>query len=529
MIFPEAFLGLFIRFILIRGVEGNPETIAIPGNTSDTRPPITAAADSCCFVVQDRIDDYYWRRYTFTVTETVHAVTTHVSIYPTGRVTNIETSTYTRINPTYRPPAGEFYESLYRVNDPLRPPRGYEYNKAPGVKVRSTQLGSKDGTKIVTAGTTVFSPSAFNVYNSFKIITVPPVTDSNGNSVCVTASSHPNHPDMGIPGSRKFTGLNTYAQAYYGVGICTLEIIPFTETIEDDDNGTGATTKTSVTTGAVTLDCTYTPTGGPKPSVVTEITLTKPYVRIPPASETISFDSIGCTIANNVPQEMWGYFPQDVIDYIVSDPSIRSQYPDITKCLAGGPQIFPQTVFHCDRPQVLEPQITLTSYDEEVITIGSEFFPTTGGSGSRTREPAQVDTTTTAAPSNSDPSKTARPNPTDGQPVETNPSSRSGTPSDNQPVDEPPSSQSSGSSPQNPTSDSTPGQPSDSGSPQGTGSIGPSSLSTATTNPGAGNTSPATDTPSAAPPNNSGTSIVAPRYFFQLAAFVSFLATVFAI
>ncbi|KAK6347877.1 hypothetical protein TWF718_005697 [Orbilia javanica] len=529
MFYPEALLGLFIRLIIIRGVEGNPETIAVPGNTSDTRPPITTAADSCCFIVQDRIDDYYWRRYTFTVTETVYAVTTHVSVYPKKRVTNIETSTYTRINPTYRPPSGEFFESLYPVDDPLRPPRGYQFNKAPGVKVYSTQLGSEYGTKIVTAGTTVFSPNAFNVYNSFKIITVPPITDSNGNAACVTTSWHPNHPEMGTPGSREFTGLNTYAQAYYGgLGVCTLETISFTETIEDDGGGTGTTTKTSVETGAVTLDCTYTPTGGAKPSVVAEITLKNPYVRIAPASETISLNNIDCAISNNVPQEMWGYVPQDVIDFIASDPVYRSQYPDITKCLAGGPQIFPRTVFWCGFPQVLDPKVTLTSYEEETITIGSEFFPTTEQPSSRTREPAQVDTTPTAAPSNGNPSETPRPNPTSGQPVETSSPSRSGTPSDSQPIDEPPNSQSSGPSPQNPTSssDSTPGGPSDSESPQGTGGTDPSSLSTVTTNPGSGDTGPVTtDAPTVEPPNNSGAYIIIPQYLLQFAAFISYLAT----
>ncbi|KAF3138876.1 hypothetical protein TWF703_004417 [Orbilia oligospora] len=531
MFFPEALLGLFIRLILVRGAEADSQTISIPGNTSDTRPPITAAADSCCFIVQDQIDDYYWRTYTFTVTETVYAVKTQVSVFPTGRVTNIDTSTYTRINPTYRPPPGTFFDSIYRVTDPLRPPGGYISNKAPGVKIRSTQLGSKDGTKITTAGTTVFSPRAFNVYNSFKIITVPPVIDGNGNAVCVTVSQHPNQPDMGLPGSRSFTGLNTYAQAYYGgLGICTPEIISFTETMEDDNGGTGTTTKTFVTTGAVTIDCIYTPTDSARPSVVTEITLTKPYVRIPPASETITFNSTDCTVANDVPQEMWGYFPQDVIDYIVSDPFYRSLYPDITKCLAGGPQIFPRTVFFCDMPQVLDPKVTLTSYDDEVITIGSEFFPTTGGSGSRTREPAQADTTTTAS-SNGDPSETPQPNPTDGQPVETNPPSTSGSPSNNQPVDEPPNSQSSGSNPQNPTSDSRPGRPSDSGSPQGPGNEDTSSLSTATTNPGAGNTGPATGTASTEPPNNSSISIIymVPQYLLQLVALVSFLATLLAV
>ncbi|KAK6518354.1 hypothetical protein TWF506_005513 [Arthrobotrys conoides] len=502
---------------------------AVPANNSDTRPPITAA-DPCCFIVQDRIDDYYWRTYTFTVTETVYAVKTHVSVYPTGRVTNVETSTYTRINPTYRPPTGTFFDSIYSVTDPLRPPRGYPSNKAPGVKVGSTQLGTKYGTKIVTAGTTVFSPNAFNVYNSFKIITVPPIIDSNGNAACVTTSEHPNHPNMGVPGSRKFTGLNTYAQAYYGsLGICTPDIISFTETMEDDNGGTGTTTKTFLTTGAVTVDCTYTPISGPKPSVVTEISFKNPYVRIPPASETISFNSVDCTVDNDVPQEMWGYFPQDVIDHIVSDPFYRSLYPDITKCYAGGPQIFPQTVFWCGMPQVLDPKVTLTSYDEDVITIGSEFFPTTGGSGSRTREPAQVDTTTTASPSNGDPSETAQPNPTDGQPVETNPPSTSGSPSDNQPVDEPPNSQSSGSNPQNPTSDSTPGRPSGSRSPQGPGNEDPSSISTATTNPGAGNTGPATDTPSIEPPNSSSISVMVPQYLIQLVALVSFLATFLAV
>ncbi|KAK6357951.1 hypothetical protein TWF730_007307 [Orbilia blumenaviensis] len=521
MFLPEALLGLFVRLILIRGVEGNPRNIAVAVNTSatDTRPLTTAAADSCCFIIQDRIDDYYWRRYTFTVTETVYAVTTHVSVYSTGKVTNIETNTITRVNPAYRPPKGEFYESIYRNDNPLRAPRGNRPNKAPGVEVQSTQLVSKDGTKYVAGGTTVFSPSAFNIYNSFKIITVPPVTDSNGNAACATISWNPYNPELGMTGSRSFTGINSYAQAYYnGLGSCFPDIITYTETIEDNGGGTGTTTKTSVATGKITLDCSFTSTGGVEPSVVTEIKLTKPYVRIAPASETVTFSLMDCAIESDAPQEMWGYFPQDVLDDIKADPYYRSLYPDITKCLPGGPQIFPRTIFFCEVPHVLDPRVTLTSYEEDEITIGSEFFPTTGGAGSRTREPAQVDTTTTASPSDNDPVGSARPNPTNGQPTETNPPS-TGTPSDSLPVDEPPSSQSLGPNSQNPTSDSSPGQPSDTVN-RGPGNTDLSSLSTATTNPGSGGT---TGTPTPEPPNNSGANSIAPQYFFQLAGLACFL------
>ncbi|KAK6532356.1 hypothetical protein TWF281_006545 [Arthrobotrys megalospora] len=517
MFLPEALLGLFIRLILVRGVEGEPRTIAPILNTSsiDTRPPITA--DSCCFVVQDRIDDYYWRRYTFTVTENIYAVTTHVSIYPTGKVTNVETNVYTRINPTYRPTPGPLSNALDQIKDPLRPPSGYRYNQAPGLKaVDSTELNSKDGTKIVTAGTTVFSPSAFNVYNSVKILKVPPVTDSNGNAVCVTASWNPDAPFASDQGGRTFTGMNSYVHAYYGkLGTCVPNIVTFTETIEDDANGTGPTTVLSTMSATLTLDCSYTPTGGTPPPVVTEIKFTEPYIRIPKASETVHYNHFECAINRDVPQEMWGYFPQDVIDFVISNPFYSSQYPDITRCFPGGPHILPQTIFHCEFPQLLDPQVTLTSYEDRTITIGSEFIPTTGGGGSRTRAPAQVDTTTTASPSD-EYSSSPQPNPTQGQPTETDPPGR-GTPSDSLPVDEPPNSQSSRSSP---TSDSTPGSPQD-----------PSSLSTVTTNPDETQSRSGSSSPTIGPeqPNNLGTTITVPHYFFPASTFVFCLTALLSI
>lgn len=160
--------------------------------TKNNTGPISS---NCCFVVQDNVNEYWWQAYTtpppvYSVVN-VTSITTLVTPYTNGTVTNYETNVHTtNASFTRSFPVGYNPASLL-VNDAPQPVE---------------TITSLNGTQIVTAGATLSvlnfflhakcllriyrkSPAAFWVYSKLKVITVPAVTNSNGDAVCVTTST----------------------------------------------------------------------------------------------------------------------------------------------------------------------------------------------------------------------------------------------------------------------------------------------------------------------------------------------------
>ncbi|MCJ1426310.1 hypothetical protein MMC29_004213 [Sticta canariensis] len=192
-----------------------------PSNASSTN------ASLCRFVVQDTININYWAcmRYIsppydsanrleayymisfdapFNLTSIVTEVTQYIDTTITRQLTNV-TSTFV---PTATPHA---HEESYPVGPP---------NEAPGPLRAVTEL--KKDADLTSWGSTFSSPGTFYVYPTVKIITVPAITQKDGQLACTTAITRQyfyNDEDLEAGrnpcGIRVFTGMNSNAQQYF--------------------------------------------------------------------------------------------------------------------------------------------------------------------------------------------------------------------------------------------------------------------------------------------------------------------------
>jgi len=140
-----------------------------------------------------------------------------VSRYPNGTSTNIETNVYPT-SATFSIPVGigtNLIQDFY-INAPGPTETDIAYN------VSSTVIG----------GTTLISPAAAYIYNTVKVITAAPVTDTKGNVICGTPWSFPTTSlEWGGTttktitqtfGTETFANINSNAQAYWGSDIAGL-------------------------------------------------------------------------------------------------------------------------------------------------------------------------------------------------------------------------------------------------------------------------------------------------------------------
>ena len=196
------------------------------------------------------------------------------------------------------------------------------------------------------------SPAAFYVYNSVKIITAAPVTDSDsGEVMCGTDAQFPN--------------MNSNAEAYFGGSSIAGEILSssiyttvvtvtltFVEPTPFISEPTMTTTITSYSTYYINLaGSTVTPT--PQQSGLV-ISLTTPFIYQPPWGATGATESTGrCTFGVN--SEQYGYFPQTILDYLIQNPAYSAQYPGLKGCVPGGPSLIFERCIHVPTSSTNEP------------------------------------------------------------------------------------------------------------------------------------------------------------------------------
>ncbi|KAH8646402.1 hypothetical protein BGZ60DRAFT_244159 [Tricladium varicosporioides] len=332
------------RGILSAVLLGNVEALSSRFSNSST---ITTApsslASACCFAVQDTVSEVYWNIYTTLTTYSVvnlTSITTFVTPYPNKTVSNIETNIYTT------------NASFLFVNNIGRNPVTLYSNPGGGPAQTSTSL---NGTQTITAGVTVASPAAFWVYSTLKIITVPQVTNSNGDYVCATVSTSTSiltgtsisrfssptstqtvtrtvtetlYTSIGsgyISATGTVTRTETSYYTYYGYSISSGAA--FTSTEPDVYSFTVNSYANAYFGGSATT----------KPSG-TVLTLATPYIYLPARGSAGSNGSNPSSCNRGPGQENFGYPVQAAIDFAAS------QYPQIASCLPGGPSVLPATV-----------------------------------------------------------------------------------------------------------------------------------------------------------------------------------------
>lgn len=213
------------------------------------------------------------------------------------------------------------------------------------------------------------SPQAFYVYSTIKIITASAVTLSNGQLACATTSTFNYlHPVDSSVGSDIFTGINSYAEAYFGylgfAGYTTstetasplstidYEALTYLQRYEQSGYtsvypyvlpGKTSTQFAQVQYAVNTANSTI--VSLPAPSAIA-ITFSTPFVYLPAYGATeYTFhgneDPANCEvpeIQRNTPTK-FGYVPQDLIDWAAQNPDYLEQYPALSDCLPGGPSI----------------------------------------------------------------------------------------------------------------------------------------------------------------------------------------------
>lgn len=292
------------------------------------------------------------------------------------------------------------------------------------------------GSQIIMAGITIQSPAAFWVYSSVKIITVPAVTDHKGNLVCTTSSqgrssltststknlanATTTHSKAilfrptSIPTSAynifNISGVNSNAEAYFGGysisdGNFNHEPVLFSvtgystksEVIETHQKKT-VTYKVATETLGITAAVwtrsngeifTYSP-----PTTGNTVTFPTPYIYLPPrGADGGTGTGLTARCEQDNKNENYGYVPQSVVDYMVSEPEISRQYPGLASCLPGGPSILHVLTCHPfripSRPTIQQKGGDLTSTTVIIVTVGVGGFQTplsTTGSVSRLTE-----------------------------------------------------------------------------------------------------------------------------------------------
>jgi hypothetical protein len=276
---------------------------------------LSATTEACCFVVLDTIYEAWWQEisiYTYYTVVNLTSITTLITPYPTATSTNYETNVYTT-NATS-------YLDVEIGYDPV----ALYTNVAPGPKENSIVLNAngKNVTAVTTAGKTVYSPQAFWVYSTVRIITAEAVTDSSGNKVCGTTSAC----ESAFP-INSDSMLSSISSIYPSV----ISILESTATSTNELVFTGInsnvdsyffTNQTATQTGVI-------------------ISLTTPFVYAPTRDAKAVVDGMSRICTQGPGLENYGYPVQTLLDYLVKNPAYSSQYPGLANCLPGGPAIVP--------------------------------------------------------------------------------------------------------------------------------------------------------------------------------------------
>ena len=277
------------------------------------------------------------------------------------------------------------------------------------------------------------------------------MTDSHGHKVCGTPSSFTN--SVSFYGANTdlpvFQSINSNAEAYFGgLDIAGITSSPTHTTTETDTFSWTDPPSTEIATLTLTSYSTYyvNSLGKPIPPGVTPtgviISLTTPFI-YQPTRGAKGEDDEGQHCLQSSGTENYGYVPQTLLDFLVSNEQYSSQYPGLSSCLPGGPSIIQITSCESILPSVQYAGGDLTS--STVVIVTPPAAPKTQHQGTPSVPPA-------TSPPNSPPASTAGPPPANPTPI----------PSSNSPPNSSPNRPQS--SPPNPLS-SNPAQPPASNSP----------------------------------------------------------------
>lgn len=335
------------------------------------------------------MSEYWWEEYSteapFYVVVNLTSITTLVTPYVDTTLTNFETHVYTTNRTVIVTDTVGYNPAFLMINN--------------GPQPFETTSRIVNSTQIVTAGVTVQSPVAFWVYSSVKVITVPAVTDSHGNTVCQTTSFGSSTKLSTITATTE-TVTADYPDGTYKGSIETLTQYASTQTISyyRSDNGPNGSMSNiyiipginsnaeayfggysisgigDQTTGAITGYLTETGfTATYSDTTITEVATTEalqpliplfirsdgetfvytsplntgqvvifptPFVYLPSRGASGASGEVGAVICDQTGgNENYGYVPQTVIDYMASVPAISNQFPGIASCIPGGPSI----------------------------------------------------------------------------------------------------------------------------------------------------------------------------------------------
>lgn len=329
-------------------------TIRYLNSTSPVTTGPSSAASNCCFVVQDTVSEVYWQKF---ITKTYYSIvnltsiTTYVTPYPATTLSAITTNVYTT-NASFP------YSTDVGMN-----PIGLYYND---VRAVSETAKSLNGSQIVTAGITVNSPAAFNVYPTLKVIHVPAVKDSKGNLVCATVSSFAStytgvsRSYTTIPISTRSNKVTLTATLYTTSGEGLISAIktatvttvdPVTENSYKVSTGGAFTSTYDAPTFTANSNAEeYFSTKSGNPISATVLSLATPYIYLPTrgspsaqADDTKKPSGPSCGQLSG--PENYGYPAQEALDFAAS------QFPELASCLPAGPAVIMGTICSAVSPE----------------------------------------------------------------------------------------------------------------------------------------------------------------------------------
>lgn len=241
-------------------------------------------------------------------------------------------------------------------------------NAAAGPATATTRI---DASTISINDRIVTSPAGFFVYPSAKVISVPAITQADGQLACTTRSTYFLNCSGIRAQSATFTGINTNVAAYFGglevatrTGTSTYTVPKYsyiTHTVESPSPDTLysplllTNQSTMIETGTKTTTMITTPTTEFR---TTELSFSTPFLYFPARGKTevtnlgdlpalVGYSTstpdlarrAGPTPGSSRPYDPiiadYGYIPQVALDWIVK------QYPSLASCYAGGPSILP--------------------------------------------------------------------------------------------------------------------------------------------------------------------------------------------
>lgn len=173
------------------------------------------------------------------------------------------------------------------------------------------------------------SPTNFFIYRTARIILVPAVTDQNGQLTCVTTSTfYPSTFGM-TQSPLLFTGINSNAEMYFAGATATGSAAA--SVVTDISLSTPYLATLSMTTAANNFASINLPSTG----IFTQSGFSGVKGKRAAADQT---SSVG---GYDVSEADYGYVEPFFINFLAQNPDYQKQYPQLAGCFPGGPSIDP--------------------------------------------------------------------------------------------------------------------------------------------------------------------------------------------